>query len=112
MSAAESEIPFAVGQSLGHKEVRWQKYTKRIRVDVRVISEDEGGFSVYAARLPGACSQGETKEEAMENIQDAVSGLMEQYEADGVDIPWLPDAETPEPGPEEIRCWVVIDAKE
>ena len=114
MTIAESDIQRGAGTGLRLIEGEWQDYTNRnrLRIEVRLIPEDEGGFSVYAARLPGACSQGETKEEAMENIQDALSGLMEQYEADGVDIPWLPDAETPEPGSEEIRCWVVIDAEE
>lgn len=112
MSIAESNIRLGVGISLGLMEAEWRNYTTRLRIEVRLIPEDEGGFSVYAVRLPGACSQGETVAEAIANIQDAVAGLIEQYEADGVKIPWLPDAETPEPSSEEIRRWIAIDAKE
>ena len=111
MSVAQSEIQLA-GQSIGQKEVEWQNPTNRLRIEVRLIPEDDGGFSVYAARLPGACSQGETEAEAIENIQDALTGLIEQYEADGVEIPWLPDAEAPAPSSGEIRQWTVIDAQE
>lgn len=111
MSVAQSEIQLA-GQSIGQKEVEWQNPTNRLRIEVRLIPEDDGGFSVYAARLPGACSQGETTAEAIENIQDALTGLIEQYEADGVKTPWLPDAEVPAPSSGEIRQWVVIDGQE
>lgn len=34
--------------------------------------EKEGGFSVWIPALPGCASQGETFEEAMENIKEAI----------------------------------------
>ncbi len=34
--------------------------------------ESEGGFSVWIPELPGCTSQGETFEEAMDNIKEAV----------------------------------------
>jgi predicted RNase H-like HicB family nuclease len=37
-----------------------------------VIHESEEGFSVSCPGLPGCWSQGETEEEALENIQDAI----------------------------------------
>lgn len=39
--------------------------------------EDEGGFSVWVPSLPGCASQGETFEEAMENIKEAISLYLE-----------------------------------
>ena len=33
---------------------------------------DEGGFTVYVPSLPGCISEGETEEEALENIKDAI----------------------------------------
>lgn len=36
------------------------------------IQETEEGFSVSVPGLPGCWSQGETEEEALENIQDAI----------------------------------------
>ncbi len=35
--------------------------------------EDEGGFVVTCPLLKGCVSQGETEEEALENIKDAIS---------------------------------------
>jgi predicted RNase H-like HicB family nuclease len=37
-----------------------------------VLKKTEEGFSVSCPGLPGCWSQGETKEEAIENIQDAI----------------------------------------
>jgi predicted RNase H-like HicB family nuclease len=36
-----------------------------------------GGFMAYAAELPGAITEGETIEEARENLRDAVEQLLE-----------------------------------
>ena len=34
--------------------------------------EKEGGFSVFVPALPGCASQGETEEEAIQNIKEAI----------------------------------------
>ncbi len=41
---------------------------------LRIILEpsEDGGFTVYAPSLPGCISEGETKEEAIENIKEAI----------------------------------------
>lgn len=47
-----------------------------------VIEQDESGY--YAAEvpaLPGCFSQGKTREEALENIQEAVEGWLEVMES-------------------------------
>jgi predicted RNase H-like HicB family nuclease len=38
-----------------------------------VLLESEEGFSVCCPGLPGCWSQGETEEEALQNIKDAIS---------------------------------------
>ena len=38
-----------------------------------VLTESEEGFSISCPGLPGCWSQGTTEEEALENIQDAIS---------------------------------------
>ena len=42
--------------------------------DYNVIfqKEEEGGYSVWVPLLPGCASQGETFEEALENIKEAI----------------------------------------
>ncbi|MEA3323784.1 MAG: type II toxin-antitoxin system HicB family antitoxin [Euryarchaeota archaeon] len=44
-----------------------------------VIKKDleDGGYNVSCPALPGCHSQGETIEEALENIKDAIQGCME-----------------------------------
>ena len=38
---------------------------------------DEGGYTVYVPSLPGCISEGETVEEALENIQEAIELYLE-----------------------------------
>lgn len=46
------------------------------------VPEDEGGgFVAYAEELPGAITQGETIEEARENLRDAIELLLESNRA-------------------------------
>jgi predicted RNase H-like HicB family nuclease len=37
-----------------------------------VLKHTDEGYSIFCPGLPGCWSQGETEEEAMENIQDAI----------------------------------------
>ncbi len=39
--------------------------------------EEEGGYSAQCLELPGAISQGETKGEALKNIEEAVEAALE-----------------------------------
>lgn len=55
---------------------------------------EEGGWCVIAARLPGACSQGGTVEEALANITEAITGALESYRDNGKPVPWR-DVEEP-----------------
>lgn len=43
-------------------------------MDFEVILEqsDDGGYTVYVPQLPGCISEGETVEEALVNIQEAI----------------------------------------
>jgi len=44
--------------------------------------ETEGGFSVWVPDLPGCASQGETLEEALENIKEAIELYLEDVTED------------------------------
>jgi len=41
--------------------------------------EKEGGYSVQCLELPGAISEGDTKEQALRNIREAVQGYLEAF---------------------------------
>jgi predicted RNase H-like HicB family nuclease len=51
---------------------------------LRVILEksDEGGYTVFVPSLPGCISEGDTKEEAIENIRQAVALYLEPVDDD------------------------------
>ncbi len=44
--------------------------------------EEEGGYSVWVPSLPGCASQGETFEEALNNIKEAISLYLEDQQDD------------------------------
>lgn len=55
----------------------------------KVILEpcEEGGYTVYVPSLPGCISEGDTFEEAIENIKDAIKGWIEVSREYGDIIP-------------------------
>lgn len=59
------------------------KTTARGRVFTIVLEKDEevGGFSVRCVELPQAISQGETREDALRNIQEEIE-LVLDYSGD------------------------------
>jgi predicted RNase H-like HicB family nuclease len=44
------------------------------------LEETEEGFAVWVPGLPGCWSQGETEDEAIENIKDAIKTYLETVE--------------------------------
>ena len=49
---------------------------------IRVVLEasEEGGYTVYVPSLPGCISEGETEEEALVNIREAIELYLEPVE--------------------------------
>lgn len=55
----------------------------------RVLLEPNelGGYTVTAPVLPGCISEGDTREEALANIREAIELYIESLQADGEPIP-------------------------
>ena len=55
----------------------------------KVIFEpaEEGGYTVYVPSLPGCISEGDTYEEALENVKEAIKEWIEVSEQFGDEIP-------------------------
>lgn len=53
-----------------------------MRFKVVLEPSEEGGFTVYVPSLPGCISEGETEEEALKNIQEAIELYLEPVEDD------------------------------
>jgi len=43
---------------------------------------EDGGYTVYVPSLPGCISEGDTKEEALKNIKEAIELYLEAVEDD------------------------------
>lgn len=56
---------------------------------LRVVLEpsDEGGYTAIVPALPGCISEGNTRDEALANIQEAVRLYLEPVEDDAVHSP-------------------------
>jgi predicted RNase H-like HicB family nuclease len=51
-----------------------------VKVKVVLETSEEGGFTVYVPSLPGCISEGETEEEALANIREAIELYIEPVE--------------------------------
>ena len=47
-----------------------------LHYDVQLEPQEEGGYTVTVPALPGCVSEGETVEEALSNIKDAIEGYI------------------------------------
>lgn len=48
-----------------------------MRFKVVLEKSDEGGYTAYVPSLPGCISEGDSKEEALKNIQEAIELYLE-----------------------------------
>jgi predicted RNase H-like HicB family nuclease len=55
-----------------------------MRLKVVLEPSDEGGFTVHVPSLPGCISEGETEQEALEHIEEAIALYLEPVEDDWV----------------------------
>ncbi len=51
-----------------------------MKIKVVLEASEEGGFTVYVPSLPGCISEGETEEEALANIREAIELYLEPIE--------------------------------
>jgi predicted RNase H-like HicB family nuclease len=84
------------------------KYECRV---VIVPDDEDGGFCVYALRLPGVASQGETETEAIENIRDAFGSALATYLELGMPIPWEDSVAVPQSASRQ-ELWIVVDVEQ
>jgi len=58
-------------------------------MNLKVILEpsEEGGFTAIVPSLPGCISEGDTREEALANIREAIGLYLEPVDDDFADVP-------------------------
>ncbi len=61
-------------------------------MNIRVVMEpsDEGGYTVIVPALPGCISEGDTKDQALKNIREAIALYLDPVDDD---IIFAPNAE-------------------
>ena len=60
---------------------------KKVALKVVIEPQEEGGYTVYVPSLPGCISQGETIEEALKNIKEAIELYLEPDEDELLEVP-------------------------
>lgn len=53
-----------------------------MKLKVVIEPQEEGGYTVYVPSLPGCISEGDTKEEALLNIREAIELYLETDKSD------------------------------
>ena len=53
-----------------------------MKVDVVLEPSDEGGYTVFVPAIPGCISEGDSREEALTNIREAIELCLELTEFD------------------------------
>lgn len=53
-----------------------------MRIKVMLEASEDGGYTVYVPSLPGCISEGDTVEEALQNIREAIELYLEPVEDD------------------------------
>lgn len=64
-----------------------KKIEKVFKYTVIFEPAEEGGYVVHVPSLPGCHTQGETLEEAMEMVKDAISGYIASFKKHDESIP-------------------------
>ena len=65
-----------------------------------ILEPEDEGYSIHCPALPGCVSQGDSREEALANVREAIVGILALREKHHIPLP----EETPELVAEEIRC--------
>ena len=53
-----------------------------MKLKIVLQASDEGGFTVYVPSLPGCVSEGDTEQQALDNIREAIELYLEPVEDD------------------------------
>jgi predicted RNase H-like HicB family nuclease len=88
---------------------KWGPRTKDYRCHVCLTKEDDGSFSAIVLNLPGAGSCGDTEEDALRNVREAILGVIESHQEAGEVIPWQDADESDIPTGAQQK-WILVNA--
>ena len=84
----------------------WRECAYRCHI---CLLRDDDGFSAVVLNLPGVGSCGDTEEEAMQNVREAVAGAIECYKDANENIPWRDSSQEDIPSG-SIHKWIIVNA--
>jgi antitoxin HicB len=61
--------------------------TRVYRIPLTLTPQPEGGYTVTSSALPGLVTEGDSVEQALANVQDALAATVELYEDLGKVLP-------------------------
>ena len=61
------------------------KRRRRLSYDVVLEPSEQGGYTVYVPALRGCVSEGDTEEEALENVKEAIALWLDSWEQIALD---------------------------
>lgn len=93
-------------ESATFSEVRLVPPGTKFSVDIAVC-QDMDGYTAYAVQLPGTVSDGDTVDEAVANIREALEVSLAEYVSTG-EIPWTNEA-VPMNGDVVLRKKVLVN---
>lgn len=64
-----------------------------MRFKIVLELQDDGGYTAYVPSLPGCVSQGDTTDEATENVKEAIQLYIESLNARGLPLPRVEERE-------------------
>ena len=106
MSTTEKENAFEV-KTLSET---WDEPANRYECKVLLCPEEEGGFSAHALNIAGVVSEGDTLDEALENIADAFKATLTYHLESKSPIPWREgDPEFFAGMANTIERWIAVD---
>ena len=68
-------------------EIAEDLYRNAMKFRVHVETDEDGVFVAECPTLPGCISQGQTRNEALDNIKDAIAGYLASLEKHGEAVP-------------------------
>lgn len=89
------------------EDIWFDPESKMYRCEIRLEPDVGGGYSAYIPELPGVVSEGETEQEAVGNISEALRGALRSYLDSEQPIPWRKEVEPLRI--DEVRTWIVVD---
>ena len=64
-----------------------QRESTNMKLRIIIEQDEDGKFAANCPTLPGCWSQGDTREQALENIKDAIASYMASLQKHGDPIP-------------------------